>query len=472
MFGFIATVSGQEFRFDPASREAYHKSLNLQFAEVRRSIQNPLTPQQHYVRSFAEVLELIVTEDQQLLDGYEKSFEKRTDRKTARKSADELLLQSEIHLQWAFVYLKFGRELDAALRFRQGFLIAEELRKSFPEYKAIYKITGLMNVLIGSVPDKYNWILGLLNMQGSVDTGLKQIQELSAMDHDFAFEATMWHAFIRGFILQDPERAIAEMGKITDDNPLAVFLLANFHIKNSSSERALFYLRRLESVSRGSRIPYSFYLKGEVFLHKGDYTQAIEEYSTFLRNYRGQNFVKDAHYKIGLCYWLDGRQEEAIIAFEEAENAGKESSEADKHAARNLASGELPSIPLTKVRFFTDGGYYRQAEELMDEISPEMLAEKRHQVEWHYRKARLFHKQDQPEKAVPYYEKTIELAAMNEWYYAPNSCLQLGYLAREQGNLKEARRYFEMALSYKRHEYKNSIDSKARSALAQLKDLK
>src|SRR5690606_24849402 len=99
---------------------------------------------------------------------------------------------------------------------------------------------------------------------------------------------------------------------------------------------------------------------------------------------------------------------------------------------------------------FTDGGYYRQAEELMDEINPEMLAEKRHQVEWHYRKARLFHKQDQPEKAVPYYEKTIELAAMNEWYYAPNSCLQLGYLAREQGNLKEARRYFEMALSYKR----------------------
>jgi tetratricopeptide (TPR) repeat protein len=325
-------------------------------------------------------------------------------------------------------------------------------------------------VLIGSVPDKYSWILGVLNMQGSVETGLRQLRELSGMDHDLAFEAGLWHAFIHGFMLQDPEKAIAEMRKLDTKNPLASFLLANLHIKNAESERALSYLRQVETNSRGARIPYTSYLKGEVYLHKGDYPRAIEAYSSFLNAYRGQNYLKDAHYKIGLCYWLDEKQEQAIIAFAEAENVGKESAEADKHAARNLASGEMPSIALTKVRFYTDGGYFVEATKLMDEIDPDKFREKRHRVEWHYRKARLLHKQGQPENAEPYYVKTIELAEMNEWYYAPNACLQLGYLKRAKGNLPEARRHFEKALSYKRHEYKNSIDSKARSALAQLKE--
>ncbi len=35
-----------------------------------------------------------------------------------------------------------------------------------------------------------------------------------------------------------------------------------------------------------------------------------------------------------------------------------------------------------------------------------------------------------------------------------------------------AKKYFEQALSYKRHEYKSSIDSKSRSALEQLKSPK
>jgi len=56
----------------------------------------------------------------------------------------------------------------------------------------------------------------------------------------------------------------------------------------------------------------------------------------------------------------------------------------------------------------------------------------------------------------------------NSWYFAPNSALQLGYIFRDQADAIEARQYFEKALSYKKHVYKNSIDNKARSALASL----
>ena len=39
-----------------------------------------------------------------------------------------------------------------------------------------------------------------------------------------------------------------------------------------------------------------------------------------------------------------------------------------------------------------------------------------------------------------------------------------------QKDYPTAKKYFEMALSYKRHEYKNSIDGKAKSALETLKN--
>jgi hypothetical protein len=39
----------------------------------------------------------------------------------------------------------------------------------------------------------------------------------------------------------------------------------------------------------------------------------------------------------------------------------------------------------------------------------------------------------------------------------------------QENNAADAEEYFEMALSYKKHEYKNSIDTKAKTAIAQLK---
>jgi hypothetical protein len=50
----------------------------------------------------------------------------------------------------------------------------------------------------------------------------------------------------------------------------------------------------------------------------------------------------------------------------------------------------------------------------------------------------------------------------------PQAALQLGYLAQEAGQKALARSYFEKALHYPWHEYKNSTDAKANLALRKL----
>jgi TolA-binding protein len=84
-------------------------------------------------------------------------------------------------------------------------------------------------------------------------------------------------------------------------------------------------------------------------------------------------------------------------------------------------------------------------------------------------RARLYHKVNNLADAKLYYGKTIELNGSSNWYFAPNACLQLGYIMIQENNKAAAEEYFERALSYKKHEYKNSIDTKAKTAIAQLK---
>ncbi len=68
-------------------------------------------------------------------------------------------------------------------------------------------------------------------------------------------------------------------------------------------------------------------------------------------------------------------------------------------------------------------------------------------------------------------KKVIKLsqAKNSNAYFAPNSCLHLGYIYEKQQNIQKAISYFEKAITYENHEYKGSIDNKAKAKLNQLK---
>jgi TolA-binding protein len=472
LFLCATAARAQEWTFEARTAQAYNEVLNLRVEEAAQLLPGQKTAQEAYVASLAEALELLITEDNEKFQEYQDRFEKRTETKWKSADADNLFVQAEARLQWAFVYLKFGHEFDAALTLRQAYQITEECKKKFPNYQAIKKTSGLLQVIIGSVPEKYNWVLGLLGIEGSSETGLEELQVLSKSDHPLALETNFLYALVQGFVLQQPEPALATIRMLQqkhDANKISLFLGAALAIKSAQSETALDMLNRLSALSEGLPVYYADYLRGEVYLHKADYLNAISAYRWFINHYAGKNYIKDAYYKIGLCYWLNGNTNDALVLFKEARGKGIEEAEADKYAARSLADNELPHIKLSKMRYYTDGGYYDQARQLADAIKPTDLPTLRDNVEFFYRKARLAHKTLDLAAAKTAYQQTIERSGEANWYFAPNACLQSGYIAMQENNTEAARQFFTKAMAYKKHEYKNSIDSKARSALAQLK---
>lgn len=466
-------LSAQDINFSDRSLEAYKLALDLRPAEALTAAGQPETASDHYVVALAEVIDLVITEDKEKFIEYENRFEDRQEKKMKGSEADYQFLQAEMRLQWALVYFVFGHEIDAAAQLRQAYFIAADCRKRHPKYQPILKTMGVLEVMIGSVPEKYNWVLGLLGMEGSIQAGMNDLNTLKSSASPLAFEASLIQSLIQGFVFQDPALALQELTELQrtgQGHRLVLSLRAALAIKNSESEKALAMLEILTPSKLPDRaLIYAYYLKGEVYLHKADYLNSISAYRWFLNNYKGENFGKDALYKIGLCYWLNGNVNDALTVFQEAKSKGNEASEADKYAARSLAEKELPNIKLSKIRYFTDGGYYKEASAVLKAIQADDTVTLRDRIEYRYRSARLAHKMNDIANAKILYMQTITRNGDENWYFAPNSCLQLGYIAVAENNNVQAKDYFMRALSYKKHEYKNSIDIKAKSALAQLK---
>jgi Tfp pilus assembly protein PilF len=125
-----------------------------------------------------------------------------------------------------------------------------------------------------------------------------------------------------------------------------------------------------------------------------------------------------------------------------------------------------------KARLASDGGYYKEALEILRSFPGTKNQKTRDLIEYNYRQARIYHNTKEAEKAISFYLLTIKLSGdykEETFYFAPNSALNLGYIYRKAGNAELARQYFSMALSFKNHEYKNSIDNKAKAALEDLK---
>jgi tetratricopeptide (TPR) repeat protein len=466
----VLLVHAETWTFDLKTQQAYDLVLALKINEALELIGEPRTAQETYVVSLGQALELILTEDAEKYEDYYAQYEGRLEKRSKSSLQDDLFLQAEIRLQWAFVHIKFGHEIDAAWNLRQAYLNMQDCRNKFPSFTPIHKTSGVLEILIGSVPEKYNWVLGLMGMQGSISKGLDDIESLRT-DGVFKREADLLNAIIQGYVLQNTTKAVEEITVIQSQNPensLINFIAASLLIKNAQSEDALKTLLKMEGISNSLPLTFAYYLKGEVYLHKAEYLNAITSFRWFINNYKGQNCIKDAWYKVGLCYWLNGNGNDALEIFKQAKTMGKEDAEADKYAARCLAENELPNVLLSKVRYYTDGGFLDLAQQGLDSIRPSDLLTKRDQVEYFYRQARLSHKKANMHEARNAYLETIRLSGNEPWYFAPNACLQLGYLAWADGDLVNARSYFQQARAYPRHEYKNSIDSKAKTALSQL----
>ncbi|NID10250.1 tetratricopeptide repeat protein [Fibrivirga algicola] len=477
----VGPLSGytQDFRWTPGVRRAYSDLTKGRVHTARQALAaepgSPVNGLQIFVSDYADMIALLSSDNDQLLQQLTPRQAERLDQidELDGNSPYRRLLLAEVRLHWAFVKLKFGKETAASWDVIKAYKLLAENQRLFPSFLPTYKSLGVLQVMIGSVPDSYAWVPRLLGLRGSIQEGVANLQR-AQIDSTFSTEARLAELLIRAYVLRftkADEVSLSQFVADSPDNLLVRFFAATTAMKNADSEKALAWLTTRPNGAAYVGLPVVENLLGDIYLQKGNYANALTHYGQFLSQYRGQNLLKDSHYKRFLCYWLGGDDTRARAELPRVLAAGRTTVEADK-AAQKMAETYLKEFPterqrvLMQARLASDGGFLSQALAILKPVSEATFQTVAERAEYHYRLGRIHQHLGNVPTAITAFERSIALSDPGQLSFGATSALQLGYLYQQQRNVPRAKQAFEKALSYKRHEYKNSVDNKARAALS------
>ena len=374
--------------------------------------------------------------------------------------------------------LKFREYFTAAIEINKAYRLLEKNNESFPDFIPNKISLGVLHVMIGMVPDKYQWILDLISMEGSVEQGRAELEQVVALcdKHDAYRYLKDETLFYSGFIDLNIQRDSARIDRLmlalkenSGDNLLLSYLLANLLMRTGENDEAIRVLDSAARIRGTISFHYLDYLKAECRLRKMDPEAAESYYGLFLQNFRGRNYIGDAWRKMGWTALMKGDTSGYFGMMEKVIAYGHTDVDIDKEALREARSGDIPHLGLMGARLLFDGGYLHDADTQLHSIDPNELSAVQ-RIELEYRMARVFHEMGQTGKAKAHYRETIEMGSQQPRYFAGNSALKLGEIYESEGERERAVFYYRTCLNLEFEEYENSIHSKAKAGLERLEN--
>ncbi|HEX8330057.1 MAG TPA: DUF3808 domain-containing protein [Hymenobacter sp.] len=462
------------------SRAAYAEVFKLRLQPARELlrqelVKTPSAPAPLLVANYADFLELVITQDE---SRYETLVEAQESHLAALEKAPASALRdyarAEITLHLGLSELLFKHLMVGGYHLRSGFHQMQAVVKRYPSFLPARKTLGVCEFAVGSLPQGYHWLLRLLGLSANVETGLKNLASAAAQPNDFQTESQIYQALIRESYYKKPEEALRLTEHLVAQQPgnlLYYYLLISVHKRQHRGEAALAAFRARPTGPGYLPVPYLRHMAADLLLYQDDYAASERENLAFLRDYKGQHYRKDAAFKLYLAAWLGG-QPAACMAHYRAQinTSGPADVEEDNYAQHYYDEAQALHPVLTRARLQIDGGYNQEALATLRrfQVTPATLW--RDRIEEPYRRARAYQGLGRLDSAWFYFERTQTIAGPKApYYFAPQAALQQGYMAQQAGKKAQARFYFEKALRYPWHEYKNSTDAKASLALRELK---
>ncbi|GAB3018141.1 tetratricopeptide repeat protein [Spirosoma pulveris] len=431
-----------------------------------------------FVDDYTDMLQLVTSDDDRLFASISDREDERLDalKKLDDASPWQRVLMAEVRLHWAFVKLKFGKEVSASWDVIRAYKLLAENQKRFPGFLPTYKSLGTLHVMIGSVPDSYAWVANLLGLHGNIQQGQQELLRVQT-DPTFGLEAQLIDLMIRAYVVRftdADEKTLQKLVSAHPDNLLLHFFGATIEQKNGHGEQALSYLSSRPVGKNYMPLPVIENILGDIYLQKGDYVAAETHLQQFLATYKGRNFLKDSYYKLFLCHWLAGESDATSRSFlQKVTTVGRTTVESDK-AAQKFAESYLTKGASTnqkvlmRARLASDGGFTDSALAYLRPYTEARFATIAEKAEYTYRMGRIFQRRNNPDAAIPWLTRALALSDPDQLSFGATAALQLGYIYQQKHDRTRARSCFQKALSFKRHEYKNSVDNKAKAGLSSL----
>ncbi len=217
------------------------------------------------------------------------------------------------------------------------------------------------------------------------------------------------------------------------------------------------------------QFPIADFELGSALLNKLD-MQCSYYFKRFLSAYDGELFVKDTWQRMAIAAYLQGEETTANKYLGNVRNMGTARTDADKQALRFATAAQWPDMTLLQARLLIDGGYYRAAYEKLSAVRETAYVNITDRLEYYFRLARVLDEMAETDKALQYYQATINMGKMRKEHYASRAALQMAFIYEKRRQTSAALRMYNECLSMPSHDFKNSIDQQAKAGINRLTD--
>ncbi|WP_242691485.1 tetratricopeptide repeat protein [Desertivirga arenae] len=471
------------FDFNPQCLKAYKEIYALRLNNARNLIEtekkkNPQNAIPYLLDNYVDYFTIITTENKAEFEKLKNSKSSRLNRieKDDKTSPYYLFAQAEIHMQWALTYGYFQEYLSSSMELKKAYSLLQENGKKFPSFLPNQKNIGMLNAVLGALPSGLKKTISVFGMRGNTETGVKMLENLvrtlpnSAYSH-FYDDAVFCLAYVQSGILNDRNafpKIVANVQRIDSSSLLKSYILSYSAIRTGRTNEAI---RVLESRPKGAEYqPYSYldYLAGTAHLRKLDLS-SFNYFTTYLRSYRGINYIKDTYLNLAWISLLKGNTAGYKEYIQLVKTKGYTFHEKDKQALQE-ANDPMPHADLLKARLLFDGGFYDRAlNELKDKKAGDfnLLRDK---IEFCYRLGRIYDETGREDLAIKFYQFAVDIGKKERYYFASNAAYRIGSIYAQKKNYQKARDYYSQAIDMEDHDYERSVEAKAKEALSRLND--
>jgi hypothetical protein len=470
------------FDFNSNCQNAYQNILSLRFSAAKQYIavekkahpQNGIVP---WLENCLDYFYLLTNESKSEFERLEanKSARLSSLSKNDRNSPYYLYAQADINLQWALIRSRYGEYFSASREINKANSLYKDNQAKFPDFHLNLKGIGLINVVMGALPDGFmKSTLATFGIKGNLAEGLAQLDKLAnnlpkSYYEPFYEEVVFSYVYILSDVAKTDDAYVKTMkltARFADSSLLKTYLQAYVSARHGRSEQAISILQNRPRGASYSNFAYLDYLLGVVRLNKLD-LGAKTNFIQFLQKNRGDNYVKDTFLHLAWISLLSNDSSGYLNYLQKVKDSGKNYAFQDKQALTE-ASQATPSLLLLKARLLWDGGYYGQALEVLSGHSVNDFKTSKDKLEFHYRLARIFEKQNRDELALAQFQATINLGKSSPYYYAAKSALLLAQYYEEKRNRSKSIAFYKQVLSMRDYEYENSISNDAKQGLRRL----
>ena len=377
--------------------------------------------------------------------------------------------RAQIHLMNAMVRTRFKSYLGAFRDISVAYILLDENEDLFPGFMPNSVSLGALQAMIGTIPEKYNWGLRLLGLEGDLrggrDQAFEAMQSMLEEGHPMAREAVVVTAMIDLHLIGDKAGAwdlVRQNLKGETKSPLIAFVKANVAHHAGENEEVLGILASAPNGKEYENYAFLDYMRGCAMLY--DLDPGAEVYlKRFIELDQSGLYHKDAALKL---LWHDhlfngGKRKEEYRR--QGLETGSEDHTIDAYAQQSLENWKGYQPDLLRARLLFDGGYYERA---LDALQPlPNLNNEGEELEAAYRLGRTHYKLGHYPQALVAFERAITFKRVSTHHHVAFSHYWCAMTYEKMGRTQKARDLYRMCLKINTDAYEDSLRQKAKAGL-------